>query len=94
MSVANLKEREFTSPPAGYFADIDTTFSPDGRTLAFTRWTEVGAADVYLQPVGGGEGRRLTCELPLETHRQWLDCFALSDPEGSSFEGPGSESPP
>src|SRR5262249_30787008 len=35
VSVANLEEREFTSPPAGYYGDTDPAFSPDGQTLAF-----------------------------------------------------------
>jgi Tol biopolymer transport system component len=62
VSVANLEEREFTSPPTGYFADTDPVFSPDGQTLAFTRWLGQGLGDIYLQPVAGGEARRLTSD--------------------------------
>jgi serine/threonine protein kinase len=50
VSVANLEEREFTSPPAGYFADTDPAFSPDGQTLAFARWPDTTVNDIYLQP--------------------------------------------
>jgi serine/threonine protein kinase/Tol biopolymer transport system component len=60
VSVANLEEREFTSPPAGYYADMDPAFSPDGQTLAFTRWSEEEIGDIYLQPVAGGPAKRLT----------------------------------
>jgi len=57
VSVANLEEREFTSPPAG-FEDNEPAFSPDGRTLAFVR--SGGATDIHLQPIAGGQARRLT----------------------------------
>jgi len=53
VSVANLEQREFTSPPAGYFMDINPAFSPDGRTLAFSRWGRGDLGNIYLQPVAG-----------------------------------------
>jgi len=63
VSVANLEEREFTSPPVGYFADTDPAFSPDGETLAFVRWAEqLVVGDIYLEPVAGGPARRLTSD--------------------------------
>jgi Tol biopolymer transport system component len=62
VSVANLEEREFTSPPAGYFGDFSPAFSPDGQTLAFTRWPDTIVGDIYLQRVAGGEARRLTSD--------------------------------
>jgi Tol biopolymer transport system component/serine/threonine protein kinase len=61
VSVANLEEREFTSPPAGYFADTNPAFSTDGQTLAFARMREA-VGDIYLQPVAGGQARRLTSD--------------------------------
>jgi Tol biopolymer transport system component/serine/threonine protein kinase len=61
VSIANLEEREFTSPPTGHYADTDPAFSPDGQALAFVRWGEDDASgDIYLQPVAGGQPRRLT----------------------------------
>ncbi len=63
VSVANLEEREFTSPSAEYFADTDPAFSPDGQTLAFVRWAEqLVVGDIYLQPVAGGPATRLTSD--------------------------------
>jgi eukaryotic-like serine/threonine-protein kinase len=62
LSVANLEERKFTSPPAGYYGDSDPAFSPDGETLAFARWAKLAVADIYLQPVAGGEAKRLTSD--------------------------------
>jgi Tol biopolymer transport system component len=62
VSVANLEEREFTSPPAECFADTDPAFSPDGQALAFIRWSDTITGDIYLQPVTGGQPRRLTSD--------------------------------
>jgi Tol biopolymer transport system component len=62
VSIANLEEREFTSPPAGYYGDSYPAFSPDGQTLAFTRWPDTIVGDIYLLPVAGGEARRLTSD--------------------------------
>ena len=63
VSVANLEEREFTSPPTGYVADTDPAFSPDGQALAFVRWGEdLASGDIYLQPVAGGQAGRLTSD--------------------------------
>ena len=71
VSIANLEEREFTSPPAGYFADSDPVFSPDGQTLAFARWADVIVADIYLQPVAGGQARRLTSDGKIISGLAW-----------------------
>jgi Tol biopolymer transport system component/DNA-binding winged helix-turn-helix (wHTH) protein len=59
-SVETGEKRRLTSPPAQYLGDWFPAFSPDGRTLAFTRSSSEGTADVYLVPVVGGEPRRLT----------------------------------
>jgi Tol biopolymer transport system component/serine/threonine protein kinase/DNA-binding winged helix-turn-helix (wHTH) protein len=71
VSFANLEEREFTSPPAGYFADTDPAFSPDGQTLAFTRWADYTVADICLQPVAGGPARRLTWDGEMISGLAW-----------------------
>ena len=62
VSVANLAKREFTSPSAGHYGYADPAFSPDGRTLAFVRSSAGDVANIYLQPVAGGQPRRLTSE--------------------------------
>ena len=54
------EKRRLTSPPSQYLGDWFPAFSPDGQTLAFTRSSSEGAADVYVIPVAGGEPRRLT----------------------------------
>jgi len=57
----SLEKRTLTSPPAQGGGDVLPHFSPDGKTLAFERINSDGVtADIYLQPVTGGEPRRLT----------------------------------
>jgi Tol biopolymer transport system component len=62
LSLAAAEKRPLTSPPPESMGDIQPQISPDGRLLAFVRsgartW---GIQDVWVQPVKGGEGRRLT----------------------------------
>jgi tricorn protease-like protein len=40
--------------------DWNPVVSPDGRTVAFIRWTDGLLGDIYLIPFGGGETKRLT----------------------------------
>jgi len=49
-----------TSPPAASVGDVLARLSPDGRTLAVAFSPALGAQDLYLLPVGGGERRRIT----------------------------------
>ncbi len=46
LSIETLERRQVTLPPAGFLGDSTPAFSPDGKTLAFFRWTTVGPADV------------------------------------------------
>ena len=48
-------KRRLTSPPNEYFGDSDPSFSPDGKTLAFSRSPATLSADVYVLPVVAGE---------------------------------------
>ena len=62
LSLATLEKRPLTSPPPESLGDLEPQISPDGRLLAFVRsgsrfW---GNQDVWVQPVSGGEARRLT----------------------------------
>lgn len=56
------EKRQLTSPPAAAHADRHPAISPDGRQVAFIRFSSSGVGDVYLVPTAGGDARRLTFE--------------------------------
>jgi Tol biopolymer transport system component/serine/threonine protein kinase len=63
ISSENGEKHRLTSPPRGSWGDTDPAFSPDGRTLAFVRWSSIlneGMGDIYLQSLNATEARRLT----------------------------------
>jgi Tol biopolymer transport system component len=62
LSLATLEKRPLTSPPPGSLGDLEPQISPDGRMLAFIRSGArvFGNLDVWVQPLNGGEARRLT----------------------------------
>jgi Tol biopolymer transport system component/DNA-binding winged helix-turn-helix (wHTH) protein len=60
LSIVNCERRRLTSPDARSFGDSNPAFSPDGRTLAFSRMVNWGVSNLYLlslsaglEPVGG-----------------------------------------
>jgi eukaryotic-like serine/threonine-protein kinase len=61
-TLATLEKKPLTSPPDGSGGDLSPELSPDGTLLAFVRSGTAagGRAEVWVQPVGGGEGRQLT----------------------------------
>jgi Tol biopolymer transport system component len=64
MSLATLERQALTSPPAGTLGDLVPDISPDGRLLAFVRTSAqmYGNQDVWVQPLDGGDARRLTSQ--------------------------------
>ncbi|MGH9959784.1 MAG: winged helix-turn-helix domain-containing protein, partial [Pyrinomonadaceae bacterium] len=60
ISIENLEKRRLMSPPPQTLGDWHPAFSPDGQTLAFTRWIRRFACDIHLVPIRGGEPKRLT----------------------------------
>jgi Tol biopolymer transport system component/tRNA A-37 threonylcarbamoyl transferase component Bud32 len=62
LSLDTLESVPITTPREGTIGDTEPELSPDGRTLAFVRaeTRDWGQADVWLQPVAGGEPKRLT----------------------------------
>jgi Tol biopolymer transport system component/DNA-binding winged helix-turn-helix (wHTH) protein len=54
------EKTKLTAPPTGSVGDFFPAFSPDQKTLAFVRSNSIAAADIYLQPIDGGEPKRLT----------------------------------
>ncbi len=60
LSIATLERRPVTRPPDGILGDTSPAFSPDGRTISFTRNLSESVGDIYRVSVEGGEPRRLT----------------------------------
>ncbi len=52
LAVATGQKQRLTTPPANSLGDDTPAFSPDGKTLAFSRATTGGEAAVYLLPLG------------------------------------------
>jgi len=67
LSVETTEKRTITSPPAQTIGDSAPAFSPDGRALAFSRWSDFAIGDLYMLNLSGLseakgtiEARRLT----------------------------------
>lgn len=57
---ATGEKRKLTAPPAAAHADRFPAISPDGKTVAFVRFSSSGVGDLYLVPTASGDARRLT----------------------------------
>jgi Tol biopolymer transport system component len=62
LSLDSLERTRLTSPPEDTLGDFFPAFSPDGEHLAFLRSSAAdwGDLDVWVQPLEGGQARRLT----------------------------------
>jgi Tol biopolymer transport system component len=68
LSLDTGEKRKLTSPPKEFFGDTDPSFSPDGRSVVFSRGIDVhmsGLSDLYLLTLSdglkpAGEPRRIT----------------------------------
>jgi Tol biopolymer transport system component len=59
ISVATGEQRKLTDPPREDH-DFYPRFSPDGKVLAFVRYSSHAAGEIFVMPADGGEPRRLT----------------------------------
>ncbi len=91
LSLATLETRPLTSPPLESLGDLEPQISPDGRLLAFVRsgsriW---GNQDLWVQPVSGGEARRLTSgQYQLASALSWTpDGAEIVFSDGAPFLG-------
>ncbi|HKX32998.1 MAG TPA: hypothetical protein VJ302_35280, partial [Blastocatellia bacterium] len=53
---------QLTTAPAGTVGDLYPVISPDRKTMAFIRFKDISAADLYLLSLTDGELRRLTTD--------------------------------
>jgi Tol biopolymer transport system component len=61
ISLETLERKQLTNPPLASLGDAFPAYSPDGKTIAFVRTTNV-SADVYSIPANGGVALQLTNE--------------------------------
>src|SRR5438552_88388 len=62
ISIDTGEKSKLTAPAGGSVGDFFPAFSPDQKTLAFVRVVSIATADIYLQPLAGGDPKRLTFE--------------------------------
>lgn len=99
VSLDTLEVRPLTSPPPGYYGDLDPAFSPDGSRVAFVRgaldgtlaeYTSPVVGDLYTIAVAGGPERRITWgpqEIPgLDWSRDGRWLIFASNREGGRYE--------
>ena len=71
LRVDSLSRTPLTNPPSYVEGDLAPAFSPDGKTVAFTRSFSDRVQDVYTVPTSGGEPRRLTHDRAAVTGLDW-----------------------
>jgi Tol biopolymer transport system component/predicted Ser/Thr protein kinase len=79
LSIETGEKKKLTSPPPQLVGDSSPAFSPDGHTLAFSRFVDFGLGDLYLMnlqvsPNGltsTGEVKRITFENRGASHPAW-----------------------
>ena len=54
MRLADGTVRSLTAPPEGVIGDASPNFSPDGRSLAFVRWSSPSTSTLLVQKLGEG----------------------------------------
>jgi len=77
-SLDTMEQRPVTSPPANIIGDHHPSFSPDSKTVAFTRLSSPWVTDIYLASIQGGQTRRLTFDKTVIWGNAW-------DAEGQSL---------
>ena len=76
VSAQTGEKRRLTEPPPGHRGDSAPAFSPNGRTLAFSRFHGFSASELYLLPLSAdarpaGAARRLTADERTVRHPVW-----------------------
>jgi Tol biopolymer transport system component/DNA-binding winged helix-turn-helix (wHTH) protein len=60
IDIESRKMVSLTTPPSGWEGDMNPSYSPDGRKIAFIRASETAVSDLYWIDSSGGGVRRLT----------------------------------
>jgi Tol biopolymer transport system component len=77
LSIETGEKQKLTSPPAQLMGDFSPAFSPDGRTLAFSRYIDLGGlSNLYLLALSDGlrptgEAKRIALENHGPTRPAW-----------------------
>jgi Tol biopolymer transport system component len=71
LNIESGERKALTHPPAGYWGDVECDLSPDGKSLAFTRYASKGDGDLYVTSSSGGEPRLVTNEHTWITGMAW-----------------------
>jgi Tol biopolymer transport system component len=95
LSVDSGEKRQLTTPPSNAWGDYYPAFSPDGRTLAFVRYSAFQVGDLYVLQItpnlsASGEPRRLTNENRIILGTAWTadgaEIVFSSDRDGSQAQ--------
>lgn len=83
-SARDLTPGDFDSPPYAASTDVDFSFSPDGREIAYLRNPDKVEAistnsDIYVVPTSGGPGKNIT------TTNRGYDVAPIYTPDGKSI---------
>jgi Tol biopolymer transport system component/DNA-binding winged helix-turn-helix (wHTH) protein len=60
LDLQTLDARSITSPPPGWEGDLNPSWSPDGKKIAFTRASETAVRDIYWIGTADGKLHKLT----------------------------------
>jgi Tol biopolymer transport system component/DNA-binding winged helix-turn-helix (wHTH) protein len=71
LSLSSLEKQELTSPPPATRGDWTPAFSPDGKTVAFSRWNTGASSEIYLVATAGGIAKRLTFDNRIVSGLDW-----------------------
>jgi len=82
LSVETLERKRLTTSPAG-FLDSTPAFSPDGRTLAFTRWSGL-TSEIYLRRAGVDYEPQGERQMSASTGEPYVRAIAWT-PDGSEL---------
>ena len=60
LDLSTLQAHVITTPPSGWEGDLTPAYSPDGKTIAFTRASETAVRDIYCVSRKDGSVRAIT----------------------------------